>query len=80
MLLYSLYGKLSALELKVSESEASCDESAYRKHSQERSFSSILQPDHCYVHFGCPVRTTPMVNGIRDYGMNFSCPEAGTES
>lgn len=80
IVLDSLYGKLSALKLKISDGWGGCHESAYRQHSQERSFPSILQPDHCYVHFGCPVRTTPMVNAIRDYDKSFSCPAARMEA
>lgn len=65
MVLDPLYGKLSTLELKISHGSGGCDKSAYRKYSQERGFPSILQPDHCYVHFGCPVRTMPMVNATQ---------------
>lgn len=80
IVLDSLYGKLSALKLKISNGWGGCHESAYRQHSQERGFPSILQPDHCYIHFGCPVRTTSTVNAIRDYDMSFSCPEARMEA
>lgn len=79
LVLDSLYGKLSALKLKISDGSDGCDQSAYRKHSQERGFTSILQPDHCYVHLGGPVHTTSTVNVTRDHKTSFSGPEAQME-
>lgn len=45
--------------------EYGCEESAYRKHAQERCFASILQADHGYVHFRCPAHAKSTVNTIR---------------
>lgn len=64
----------------ISDGWGEFDESAYRKHSQEGSFPSILQADHCYIHFGCPMRSTPMVNASPGDMMSFSCPVAHTGS
>lgn len=47
---------------KISDGKDGHNQSAYREHSQERRLSSILQANHGYIHFGCPIHRKATVN------------------